>query len=60
MPENSCCDLKTERLIRHSRMATPDQTTIFISSTIFFQSNFAGLLKLPHTVFYLYSIASMV
>ena len=28
-------------------MATPDQTTIFISSTIFFQSKFAGLLKLP-------------
>ena len=34
-------------LSRHSRMATPDQTTIFISSTIFFQSKFAGLLKLP-------------
>ena len=34
-------------LSRHSRKATPDQTTIFISSTIFFQSNFAGLLKLP-------------
>ena len=51
MPEKPCCDLKTERLIRHSRMATPEQTTISISSTIFFQS---------HTVFYLYSIASMV
>ena len=24
-----------------------NKTTIFISSTIFFQSNFAGLLKLP-------------
>ena len=33
MPEKPCCDLKT---------------TIFISSTIFFQSKSAGLLKLPH------------
>ena len=39
-------------LSRHSRKATPDQTTIFIPSTIFFQSNFAGLLKLPLFLFY--------
>ena len=60
MPEKPCCDLKMERLIRRRHTAMPEQTTISISSTIFFQSNFVELLKLPHTVFYLYSITSMV
>ncbi len=30
-----------------------NKTTIFISSTIFFQSNFAGLLNLPHKSIFL-------
>jgi hypothetical protein len=40
-------------LSRHSRKATPEQTTISISSTILFQSNFAGLLKLPQILSFL-------
>lgn len=44
MLEKSCWDVKMERLplVRRSRKATPEQPAIFISSTIFFQSNFAG------------------
>ena len=47
MAENSCCDLQMERF--RWLPCGYAQTTIPNSSTIFFQPNFAGLLKLPQT-----------
>ena len=56
MSENSCRDLKMERFCGYSssfaeaaedKLSSHAQTTIFISSAISFQPNFAGPLKLP-------------